>query len=175
MGKLPATLLQHFKVFAPRTPGLRNKRLVRTDDCYQGPPIESLLSPLHKTGGRCRFTGRITSRHRGGGEKHPYRIIDWSRKLTGPHEVLRLEVDPNRSARIALLKHVESNRLSYILAPKGVQAGDVLQSGADVPPNKGNCLPLSAIPPGTLIHNIGLRPGEGGKIARSAGKSSHFE
>jgi large subunit ribosomal protein L2 len=83
---------------------------------------------------------------------------------------MRIEVDPNRTARIALLKHSSTNRLSYILAPKGTQPGDIVQSGNDVPPDRGNCLPLSAIPPGTLIHNIGLRPNEGGKIARSAGK-----
>ncbi len=167
--QLPATILQYFKVWKPRTPGLRNKRLVKTDDLYQGPPIGSLISRVHKTGGRCRVTGRITSRHRGGGDKNWYRLIDWDRKSTGPHEVMRIEVDPNRSARIALLKNRDTQRLSYILAPKGVQVGDVLYSGANVAPDRGNCLPLSAIPVGTVVHNIGLKKGEGGKIARSAG------
>lgn len=167
--QLPATILQYFKVWKPRTPGLRNRRLVRTDDLYQGPPIGSLLSKLHKTAGRCRRTGQITVRFRGGGDRHFYRLIDWNRRVEGVHEVMRLEVDPNRSARIALLKHRQSQRLSYIVAPKGTQVGDLVQSGANVPPERGNCLPLSAIPVGTLIHNIGLRANQGGKIARSAG------
>ena len=167
--QLPATLLQHFKVWKPRTPGLSNKRLVRTDDLFQGPPVGSLLTRLHKTGGRCRITGRITSRHRGGGEKHAYRMIDWDRRAPGAHTVMRIEKDPNRTARIALIKHEDTNTLSYILAPKGTQTGDVLHAGPDVSPDRGNCLPLSSIPPGTLIHNIGLRPHEGGKLARSAG------
>jgi large subunit ribosomal protein L2 len=128
-----------------------------------------LLTSVHKTGGRCRMTGRITTLHRGGGDKHELRLIDWARKAPGLHTVMRLEVDPNRSARIALLKHNESNRLSYIVAPKGVRTGDVLCSGSNVAPERGNCLPLSAIPPGTLIHSIGLRPHEGGKLARAAG------
>ncbi|KAI3646796.1 hypothetical protein MP228_009724 [Amoeboaphelidium protococcarum] len=167
--QLPATLLQFFNVWKPRTPGLRHKRLVKTDDLYQGAPIPSLLTKLHKTGGRCRDTGRITARHRGGGEKHSYRLMDWDRSNEGAHEVMRVEVDPNRSARIALLKHLESNMLSYIVAPKGVIPGQVLHNGESVAPDIGNCLPLSAIPPGTLIHNIGLKNGEAGKIARSAG------
>lgn len=167
--RLPATLSQFFRVWRPRTPGLRHKRLLRNDHLYDGPPVGSLLAPLNKTGGRCRITGRITSFHRGGGEKHTYRLIDWNRSVPGPHLVLRLEKDPNRSAHIALLQSKETNLLSYILAPKDTQSGDVLYAGDNVPPVRGNCLPLKAIPPGTLIHNIGLRPGEGGKLARSAG------
>ena len=167
--QLPATLLQFFKVWKPRTPGLRHKRLVKTDDLHQGAPIGSLLTPLHKTAGRCRQTGRITVRHRGGGEKHNYRLIDWDRKLEGDHKVMRVEVDPNRTARIALLKHQETQRLSYIIAPKGLDVGDVVKSGPNVPPDLGNCLPLSSIPPGTIIHSIGMKNGQGGKLARSAG------
>jgi large subunit ribosomal protein L2 len=171
--QLPATLLQFFKVWKPRTPGLRNKRLVRTDDLYQGAPIPSLLTSIHTTGGRCRRTGRITTLHRGGGDKHELRLIDWDRKTPGEHVVMRIEQDPTRSARIALLKHASSNRLSYILAPKGTRVGDVVSTGSNVPPERGNCLPLSAIPPGSLIHSIGLRAGEGGKIARAAGMLNH--
>lgn len=167
--RLPATLLSHFKTWQPRTPGLANKRLVRVDDLFQGPPIASLLVPLHKTGGRCRITGRITTRHRGGGEKHDYRLIDWDRRLSGKHQVMRVEADPNRTARIALLKHIETSRLSYIVAPKGLEVGNVVQSGVNVPPDRGNCLPLSSMPPGTLVHNIGLKTNQGGKIARAAG------
>jgi ribosomal protein L2 len=166
--KLSENITKYFKVWPSRTPGLRHKRLVRTDDLYQGPPVGSLLTRLHKVGGRCNITGKITSRHRGGGERHSYRLIDWDR--TYPNvQVMRIEVDPNRSARIALVKSQETNQLSYILAPHGISPGDILLKGENVQPNKGNCLPLSNIPPGTLIHSIGLRNGESGKIARSAG------
>jgi ribosomal protein L2 len=116
------------------------------------------------------MTGRITVRHRGGGHKRRYRIIDFHRKIMGPHEILRLEYDPNRSAHLALLKHKDTKQLSYILAANTMKAGDIVESGEDVAPVPGNCLPLSAIPPGTLIHNIGMLPGQAGKIARSAGK-----
>jgi large subunit ribosomal protein L2 len=86
--RLPATLLQYFKTWKPHTPGVANRRLVRIDDLYQGPPVASLLMPLHKTGGRCRVTGRITSRHRGGGERHDYRLIDWNRRAPGNYLLL---------------------------------------------------------------------------------------
>ena len=170
MSQLPATILQYFKVWRPRTPGLANKRMVRTDDMHQGPPIPSLLSRLDHTAGRSTLTGRITIRHRGGGDKLKYRLVDWTRhSMPGRHTVMRIEQDPNRSARLALLKHQETQKLSYILAVKGMNVGDVVQRGANVAPDRGNCLPLSAIPVGTLIHNVGLRPGEAGKLSRAAG------
>lgn len=167
--QLPSTILQYFRVWQPRTPGLRNKRLVKTDHLYQGPPIGSLLTPLHKTGGRCRQTGRITMRHRGGGDKHNYRLIDWARSSVNDQKVMRLEVDPNRTAWIALLKDAVDHRLSYIVAPKGLKPGDVVRSGANVTPDVGNCLPLSSMPAGTIIHNIGMFDGDAGKLARAAG------
>jgi len=131
-------------------------------------PEKSLLKPAKKTGGR-NNQGKITSRHRGGGHKRMYRLIDFKRDKDGvPAKVASIEYDPNRSARIALLHYVDGEK-RYILAPNGLQAGHVIHSGEGSEPNVGNTLPLSHIPPGTQIHNIEMRPGRGGQLCRSAG------
>jgi large subunit ribosomal protein L2 len=133
-------------------------------------PEKSLLEPLHKSGGR-NNTGRITSRHRGGGHKRFYRVIDFKRnKFAMDAKVTSIEYDPNRSARIALLQYADGER-RYIVAPDGIKVGDVLRSGPDAEIKVGNALPLSGIPAGTFVHNIEMRPGKGAQIARSAGMS----
>lgn len=138
---------------------------------FIGPPVPSLLASFRRHSGRCKKTGQITSRHRGGGLKYNYRIIDFTRDrgAAGKYTVLRLEKDPNRTAWIALLKRDGDSVLSYVLAWRGCAPGDVVYNGDTVSPSLGNCLPLKAIPPGTLVHNIGIRAGEAGKLARSAG------
>lgn len=134
-------------------------------------PVKSLTEPKKKTGGR-NNRGRLTSRHIGGGHKQKYRKIDFKRRKRGvAAEVLAIEYDPNRTARIALLKYADGE-LSYILAPNGLTVGAQVIAGDDAPPNLGNALPLSAIPLGTNIHNIEIMPGRGGQIARSAGQQA---
>jgi large subunit ribosomal protein L2 len=131
-------------------------------------PEKSLLKPIRRTGGR-NANGRITCRHRGGGHKRFYRIIDFKRDKTGiPAKVASIEYDPNRSARIALLNYVDGEK-RYILAPANLSVGDTVLAGPDVDIKPGNALPLSSIPLGTHIHNIELRLGKGGQIVRSAG------
>jgi large subunit ribosomal protein L2 len=131
-------------------------------------PEKSLLKPAKKKGGR-NNQGKITSRHRGGGHKRMYRLIDFKRDKDGvPAKVASIEYDPNRSARIALLHYADGEK-RYILAPNGLEAGKVIHSGEGAEPNVGNTLPLSHIPPGTQIHNIEMRPGRGGQLCRSAG------
>ena len=133
-------------------------------------PEKSLLEPLHKSGGR-NNTGRITSRHRGGGHKRFYRIIDFKRNKDGMDaKVAAIEYDPNRSSRIALLQYIDGER-RYIIAPDGVKVGDTLRSGRDAEIKTGNSMPLANIPAGTFVHNIEMRPGKGGQLARSAGMS----
>jgi large subunit ribosomal protein L2 len=127
-----------------------------------------LLRPVRRTGGR-NNQGKITARHRGGGHKRRYRLIDFRRNKDGvPAKVASVQYDPNRSARIALLHYVDGEK-RYILAPEGLRVGTQVESGADAPPTVGNCLPLSAIPLGTSVHNIELQPGRGGALCRSAG------
>lgn len=156
------------KKLKPVTPGQRNKVIGTFDTITSSKPEKSLLRPLKKTGGR-NNTGKMTMRHIGGGHKRKYRVIDFKRNKDGvPAVVDSIQYDPNRSARIALLVY-EDGEKRYILAPNGLQVGQTLGSGADVAPEVGNALPLSAIPLGTVIHNIELRPGQGGIIARSAG------
>jgi large subunit ribosomal protein L2 len=131
-------------------------------------PEKSLIEPLKGSGGR-NNTGRVTSRHRGGGHKRFYRVIDFKRDKTGMDaSVAAIEYDPNRSARIALLQYRDGER-RYIVAPEGVKVGDVLRSGADAEIRPGNAMPLANIPAGTFVHNIELRPGKGAQMARSAG------
>ncbi len=131
-------------------------------------PEKSLVEPLRKKGGR-NNTGRITTRHRGGGHKRSYRIIDFKRNKVGMDaKVVAIEYDPNRSARIALLQYADGER-RYIIAPDGVGVGELLRSGSDVEIKAGNAMPLSSIPAGTFVHNIELRPGKGAQMARSAG------
>ncbi|HDV7198168.1 TPA: 50S ribosomal protein L2 [Mannheimia haemolytica] len=137
-------------------------------ELHKGKPFAALLDTKSKTGGRNNL-GRITTRHIGGGHKQHYRLIDFKRnKLDIPGVVERLEYDPNRSANIALVLYKDGER-RYILAPKGLTAGDQIQAGASAPIKVGNALPMRNIPVGTTVHNVELKPGKGGQIARSAG------
>jgi large subunit ribosomal protein L2 len=157
----------------PTSAGRRFVVKVVSPDLHKGAPHEPLLDKKAKSGGR-NNKGRITVRHRGGGHKQRYRIIDFKRKKTGiPATVERLEYDPNRSAHIALLKYADGER-TYIIAPKGLSVGDQVVSGDDAPINAGNCLPLRNIPLGTLVHCIELRPGKGAQVARAAGSSAQL-
>lgn len=133
-------------------------------------PEKNLLEPLKKSGGR-NNTGRITSRHHGGGHKQMYRIIDFKRnKLGMDAKVIAIEYDPNRTSRIALLQYADGEK-RYIIAVDGVKVGDVLRSGPDAEIKNGNAMQLANIPPGTFVHNIEMRPGKGAQLARSAGAS----
>ncbi len=134
-------------------------------------PAKGLVEPKKKTGGR-NNNGRMTSRHIGGGHKQKYRKVDFKRRKRGvAAEVVGIEYDPNRSARIALIKYADGD-LSYILAPDGLRVGSTVAAGDDIAPDLGNALPLRSIPLGTNIHNIELTPGRGGQIARSAGQQA---
>ena len=157
------------KSFKPYTPSRRNMTVSAFDGVdKKAKPERSLLEPLKKSSGRNSY-GRITVRHRGGGCKRKYRIIDFRRdKLDMPAVVQRLEYDPNRSAFIALVKY-EDGELRYMLAPYGLKAGDTVVSSAAADIKPGNCLPVENIPVGTMIHNIELYPGKGAQLVRSAG------
>ncbi|ODP97372.1 MULTISPECIES: 50S ribosomal protein L2 [Salinivibrio] len=152
----------------PTSPGRRHLVKVVNHDLYKGKPYAPLLEKNSKSGGR-NNNGRITVRNIGGGHKHHYRVIDFKRTKDGiPAKVERLEYDPNRSANIALVLYSDGER-RYIIAPKGLKAGDQIQSGADSAIKVGNTLPMRNIPVGSTIHNIELKPGKGGQLARSAG------
>jgi large subunit ribosomal protein L2 len=152
----------------PVTAGTRWMSVPTFDEVTKTRPEKSLIEPLRKTGGR-NNTGRITSRHRGGGHKRFYRIIDFKRDKTGMDaRVHAIEYDPNRSARLALLQYKDGER-RYIIAPDGLSVGDVVQSGPEAEIKVGNSLPLGGIPIGTFVHNVELRPGKGAQMARSAG------
>ena len=154
----------------PTSPGRRHVVRVVSDDLHKGAPHKPLLEKQSRNGGR-NNNGRITTRHVGGGHKQHYRIIDFKRTKDGiPATVERLEYDPNRTAHIALLLFADGER-RYIIAPRGVKAGDVLQSGLTAPIKPGNCLPLRNIPVGSVVHAIELKPGKGAQLARSAGAS----
>ncbi|MCX2979431.1 50S ribosomal protein L2 [Halieaceae bacterium IMCC14734] len=154
----------------PTSPGRRFVVSVVNEELHKGEPYKPLLEKQTRNGGR-NNNGRITTRHIGGGHKQHYRIIDFKRNKDGiPAEVERLEYDPNRTAHIALLKYSDGER-RYIIAPRGVSAGDILQSGQMAPIKTGNTLPLRNIPVGSVIHCIELKPGKGAQIARSAGAS----
>ena len=156
------------KSFKPNTPGQRGLVLVSRDSLWGGKPEKTLTVGLTKSGGR-NNKGRVTARRRGGGHKRLYRVIDFKRNHHNvPATVERIEYDPNRSAFIALLQYEDGTK-SYILAPQRLSVGDVITSGekADIKP--GNAMPLANIPIGTIIHNVELKPGKGGQIARSAG------
>src|SRR3982750_1622321 len=156
------------KEFRPLTPTQRFKSLPAFDEITKWRPEKSLLQPNKKSGGR-NNRGRLTSRHIGGGHKHKYRKVDFKRRKYGvAAEVMGIEYDPNRSARIALIKYADGE-LSYILAPNGLRVGSNVAAGDSAPPDLGNSLPLSVIPLGANIHNIEIAPGRGGQIARSAG------
>ena len=160
------------KKFRPITPTLRFKTVNSFEELTRGKPEKSLVSgPVYKSGGR-NNQGRMTMRRRGGGHKRRYRVIDFKRKKDGvPARVAAIEYDPCRTARIALLHYADGAK-SYILAPDGLVAGDVIFSGPDSEPKVGNCMPLTKIPLGTTIHNIEMQPGKGGQLCRSAGASA---
>jgi large subunit ribosomal protein L2 len=152
----------------PTSPGRRFVVKVVEEQLHKGEPYGPLLEKKSKSGGRNNL-GRITTRHQGGGHRQRYRIIDFKRNKDGvPGRVERLEYDPNRSAHIALVLYADGER-RYILAPRGVVAGSEVQSGSDAPIKPGNALPLRNIPLGTVVHNIEMKPGKGGQLARSAG------
>lgn len=161
------------KTRKPTTPGQRGLVLQTTDDITTRTPKKSLLLPIKKHGGR-NSSGRITVRHRGGGHKRRFRIIDFKRDKIGvPGKVTSIEYDPNRSARIALVKYPDGD-WRYILSPNGLSVGDIVEAGEQAEIRTGNALPLKAIPSGTLVHNIGLKAGKGGQIVRSAGTAAQI-
>ena len=152
----------------PTTPGQRHKIIGTFETITSSVPEKSLLEPIKKSGGR-NNTGKMTMRYIGGGHKRKYRVIDFKRNKDGvPANVESIQYDPNRSARIALLVYADGEK-RYILAPNGLQVGQNVNSGTGIAPEIGNTLPLAEIPLGTVIHNIELRPGQGGIMARSAG------
>jgi large subunit ribosomal protein L2 len=152
----------------PVTPGQRHKVISTFDDISVATPEKSLLAPLKKSGGR-NNSGKMTMRYIGGGHKKKYRLIDFHRNKDGIAAVVKsIEYDPNRTARIALLIY-EDGEKRYIIAPHGLKIGQTVRSGNGIAPEIGNCLALSEIPLGTLVHNIELKPGQGGVMARSAG------
>jgi large subunit ribosomal protein L2 len=154
----------------PTSPGRRFQTVSDFAEITRSEPEKSLLEPKSKTGGR-NVSGKTTSRHRGGGHKQQYRVIDFRRNKDGvPAKVAGIEYDPNRNARIALLHYVDGEK-RYILAPIGVKPGDMLESGSKADIRPGNALPMRNIPAGTTVHNIEMRPGGGAKLARSAGAS----
>ena len=156
--------------FKPVTPGTRWMSVSAFDEITKTRPEKALIEPLHKSGGR-NNTGRITSRHRGGGHKRFYRVIDFKRNKFGMDaKVIAIEYDPNRTARIALLHFLDGEK-RYIIAPNGLSQGDVIESGPNADIKPGNNLPMRNIPAGTVIHAVELRPGGGAKLARSAGTS----
>ncbi|NLN07098.1 MAG: 50S ribosomal protein L2 [Firmicutes bacterium] len=161
------------KKFVPTSPGRRFMTVHTFDEITKKEPEKSLLEPLRKKAGR-NAQGRITVRHRGGGHKRKYRIIDFKRNKDGiPAKVAAIEYDPNRSANIALLHYADGEK-RYILAPVGVTAGTEIMSGENADIKPGNALPLKNIPVGTLIHNIELKKGKGGQLVRSAGAAAQL-
>lgn len=157
----------------PTSAGRRGMVKVVNPDLHRGAPYAPLLAKQNKSGGR-NNVGRVTTRHRGGGHKQHYRIIDFKRNKDGiPGTVERLEYDPNRSAHIALVLYADGER-RYIIAAKGMQAGDQVQSGAEAPIRAGNALKLRNIPVGTQVHCVELKPGKGAQLARSAGASAQL-
>jgi len=159
------------KTFRPLTPALRFKSLPAFTEITKSTPHKSLIEVKKRSGGR-NNNGRLTSRHIGGGHKQKYRRVDFKRRKHGiAAEVIGIEYDPNRSARIALIKYADGE-MSYILAPDGLTVGAKVMSGNEATPDLGNSLPLSTIPLGSSIHNIEIAPGRGGQIARSAGQQA---
>ena len=158
------------KTFKPYTKSNRGTVIVDKSNLWKGAPYKPLTKGQKSTGGRNNY-GRITSRHRGGGSKHKFRIIDFYRKKKNVSaDIERIEYDPNRTSHIALVKY-EDNERKYIICPQGLKVGDKIISGENVEIKIGNCLQLKDIPPGTNVHNVELIPGNGGKLARSAGSS----
>src|SRR6187200_1611853 len=161
------------QTFKPTSPGRRSMVRVSTAGLHKGGPLEALVESKSKTGGRNNH-GRITTRHIGGGHKQHYRIIDFKRDKEGiPARVERVEYDPNRTSHIALLCYADGER-RYIIAPKGLKAGDQVIAGSDAPIKTGNTLPLRNIPVGSTVHCIEMKPGKGAQIARAAGGSAQL-
>jgi large subunit ribosomal protein L2 len=157
------------KHFNPVTASLRGTVLINRSELWKGKPVKLLTEGKSHSGGRNNH-GRITSRFRGGGHKQSYRLVDFKRrKFNVPGTIERLEYDPNRTAFIALVKY-QDGELTYILAPQRLRVGDAVVAGAKVDIKPGNAMPLAAIPVGTIIHNVEMKPGAGGKIARAAGQ-----
>jgi large subunit ribosomal protein L2 len=161
------------KIYRPTSAGRRNMSVSSFEDITRTEPERSLVRPLHSKGGR-NNRGVVTVRHRGGGHKRRYRLIDFRRDKFGvPGKVESIEYDPNRTARIALIVYQDGER-RYILAPVGIQVGDTILSGPDAEIRPGNALPIRLIPLGTTIHNIELYPGRGGQLVRSAGNAAQL-
>jgi large subunit ribosomal protein L2 len=161
------------KKYKPTTPGQRGMTGSTFEEITKSTPERSLIVALHKRGGR-DTTGRITVRHRGGGNRRYIRIVDFKREKRGiPAKVAAIEYDPNRTARLALLNYVDGEK-RYIVAPLGIKVGDTLLSGPQAEIRPGNCLPLANIPVGTMVHNIELKEGKGGQLVRSAGGSAQL-
>ena len=159
------------KTFKPYTKSNRGTVIVDKSNLWKGAPYKPLTKGQKSTGGRNNY-GRITSRHKGGGSKHKFRIIDFYRKKKNVSaDIERIEYDPNRTSHIALVKY-EDNERNYIICPQGLKVGDKIISGENIEIKIGNCLQLKDIPPGTNLHNVELIPGNGGKLARSAGSSA---
>ena len=159
--------------YKPTTPGQRKMSTLVNEDITKTTPEKSLIVTLNKKSGR-NNTGKITVRHQGGGVKRKYRIIDFKRnKFDIPGKVSSIEYDPNRTANIALITYKDGEK-RYIIAPKGIKVGDVIVSGENADIKVGNALPLMNIPVGTVVHNVELRPGKGGELARSAGGSAQI-
>jgi large subunit ribosomal protein L2 len=161
------------KKFSPTSPARRFMTVSTFGEITKSKPEKSLVKTLKKTGGRNAY-GKITVRHRGGGTKRKYRVIDFKRNKDGiKARVAAIEYDPNRTANIALLYYVDGEK-RYILAPVGLNVGDIVESGADADIKPGNTLPLGNIPVGTMVHNIELKPGKGGQLVRSAGNAAQL-
>ena len=161
------------RVFKPRTSGSRQRSVLVSGEITNKKPLKSLTDTKKKTDGR-NNQGKITVRHRGGGVKRKYRLIDFKRVKDGVTAVVKsIEYDPNRSSNIALISYMDGVK-SYIIAPKGLSVGDVVESGEIVDVKVGNTMPIMNIPVGTVIHNIELKPGKGGQLARSAGGSAQI-
>ena len=161
------------KKYKPTTNGRRNMSVLTFDEITTNKPEKSLLAPLSKKAGRNNH-GQITVRHHGGGHKRKYRIIDFKRTKDGiPGRVATIEYDPNRSANIALINYADGEK-RYIIAPKDIKVGMIVESGENVDIKVGNALPLKNIPVGTVVHNIELKPGKGAEMARSAGASAQI-
>lgn len=157
----------------PTSAGRRGVVRISTPGLYKGRPERSLVEKRAEHAGR-NNAGRVTVRHRGGGHKHHYRLVDFKRRKDGiPARVDRIEYDPNRSAHIALLVYLDGEK-RYIIAPKGLEAGQTIRSGVDAPIQVGNCLPLRNIPVGAVVHCVELKPGKGAQIGRSAGAGIQY-
>lgn len=156
----------------PVTPATRYYSVSSFDEITKKSPEKSLLAPIKKSGGRNNH-GHITTRFRGGGHKRRYRIIDFKRNRSDEATVIAIEYDPNRTSRIALIQYADGEK-SYIVAPDGVKVGEIIQSSSEAEIKTGNSMPIASIPVGTFIHNIEMKPGKGGQIARSAGTAAQL-